>query len=298
MHNFGQQALNQWFDFDLFQQYFSPLKQMNGGSPYSFAFDGVEDCAWTIVEETDSTNCLLAEQCRSQPCGYSAIVIAQTQTAGRGQWGRSWTSEKGGLYLSWGFQTVISNDRLSLIPLAAAWGVAIGLQSWGIPVQLKWPNDLILAGRKLGGILVETKSLAGISPPIVLDGAEKPTTIGIGIGVNWNNHPPEPGIALSAYQQSQTADLTEKPGIQNLEHLTAIVLTGLIQGCKEWLNPARALADSITQYEALLSNRGQWIPIQGEMGQIVGITPTGSLRIQLPTQEICCAPGSLNLGYG
>ena len=281
-----------WFDLNRFHQYYSDRFSAN-------------PIVLRVVETIDSTNRLLAQQLleNKTTCFYQA-VIAQTQTAGRGQWGRTWTSEAGGLYLSLGFKDIpnailpnpvlpnsilpnsilnnpvltssIPNDRFSLIPLAVAWGVANGLRLEGIPVQLKWPNDLILQRRKLGGILVEKSSSA----------------IVIGIGINWKNHPPEPGIALQAYQKKEAM-----PAIETLEQLTAIVLAGVIYGYQEWLNPQHSLADCIDRYEAILSNRGQWIPLENQIGKVMGITPTGALRVQGEEIEFYFSPGTLQLGY-
>lgn len=266
-----------WFDLNRFHHYYSDRFSAN-------------PIVLSVVETIDSTNRLLTQQLLDNKTNYSyQAVIAQTQTAGRGQWGRTWTSEAGGLYVSLGFKDIpnailpnpvltspIPNDRFSLIPLAVAWGVANGLRLEGIPVQLKWPNDLILQRRKLGGILVEKSSSA----------------IVIGIGINWKNHPPEPGIALQAYQQKEPM-----PAIESLEQLTAIVLAGVIYGYQEWLNPQHPLADCIDRYEAILSNRGQWIPLKNQIGKVMGITPTGALRVQGEEIEFYFSPGTLQLGY-
>jgi BirA family biotin operon repressor/biotin-[acetyl-CoA-carboxylase] ligase len=273
-------AIYMWFNLNCFHQYYTDR----------FSLDPI---VLTVVETIDSTNRLLAQQLleNKTTCFYQA-VIAQTQTAGRGQWGRTWTSEVGGLYLSLGFNKILNqipnhiphnilnhipNDRFSLIPLAVAWGVANRLKIEGIPVQLKWPNDLILQRRKLGGILVETKSSSKII---------------IGIGINWDNHPPEPGIALQAYQHQESI-----PAIGSLEQLTAIVLAGIIDGCKEWLNPEQSLPHCIDRYEAILSNIGQWVPVGNQMGKVLGITATGSLRVQGEETELYFPPGTLQLGY-
>ncbi|MCX6091371.1 MAG: biotin--[acetyl-CoA-carboxylase] ligase [Candidatus Bipolaricaulota bacterium] len=77
-------------------------------------------------------------------------VVADEQTAGRGRHGRSWLSPTGGLYVTF----IVPND--GLIALRAGLATARAVEALSIPVRLKWPNDLIVAERKLGGILIET----------------------------------------------------------------------------------------------------------------------------------------------
>ncbi|MCX6100699.1 MAG: biotin--[acetyl-CoA-carboxylase] ligase, partial [Candidatus Bipolaricaulota bacterium] len=77
-------------------------------------------------------------------------VAADEQTAGRGRHGRSWLSPTGGLYVTF----IVPND--GLIALRAGLAAARAVEDLSIPVRLKWPNDLIVSERKLGGILIET----------------------------------------------------------------------------------------------------------------------------------------------
>jgi BirA family biotin operon repressor/biotin-[acetyl-CoA-carboxylase] ligase len=99
------------------------------------------------------------------------VVGADAQTAGRGREGRSWLSPLGGLYLS-----VLLRPRGSVasrLPLAAGVAVAEAVEEHGAKAELKWPNDVLLEGRKLAGILAEAASGT--------DGVE---WVVLGIGVN------------------------------------------------------------------------------------------------------------------
>ncbi len=78
------------------------------------------------------------------------IVLADEQTDGVGRRGRTWASPRGGFYASF----VVPRDPL--IAVRAGVAVARALEASSIPVQLKWPNDLCVLERKLGGILIET----------------------------------------------------------------------------------------------------------------------------------------------
>jgi len=111
------------------------------------------------IEETTSTQQearkLIAEGCAKT----GDIVIADEQTAGRGRFGRTWISPKGGLYV-----TVIHSAD-PLVSLKAGLAVVRALQSVGIKAGLKWPNDVLAENRKIAGVLIETDgehSLVGI----------------------------------------------------------------------------------------------------------------------------------------
>lgn len=107
-----------------------------------------------------STN-ILAKKLAEEGAPYGAAVIAANQTAGRGRLGKNWYSAAGkGLYCS-----IIVRPRLAVedypkITLAAGLGVALAIDRLaGVKVQLKWPNDIFIAGKKCGGILTESSSL-------------------------------------------------------------------------------------------------------------------------------------------
>ncbi|HBE19156.1 MAG TPA: biotin--[acetyl-CoA-carboxylase] ligase [Cyanobacteria bacterium UBA11149] len=142
------------------------------------------------------------------------LVIAAQQTAGRGQWGRQWQSEIGGLYLSLALTLKLQANHSSQLTFCSAWGIARVLREYGIPVFLKWPNDLILKDKKLGGILTETRVQQGYITQAV-----------VGVGINWCNCPPETGISLESFCQDQPS-----AKITSLAIVAAIVLYGLLAG--------------------------------------------------------------------
>jgi len=125
----------------------------------------------------DSTNRVLARMARrGAPVG--TVVIADRQEAGRGRFGRSWASPPGrNLYLSL-LLPADGGGRDGIVCLGAAAAAAETVESCapGAPSGLKWPNDVMLAGRKTAGILAET--VPGRADVLVL-----------GIGVNLNMEP-------------------------------------------------------------------------------------------------------------
>ena len=102
------------------------------------------------------------------------IVLAERQTAGRGRFGRLWASPKGGFYATFILpQVSIPSIRVGL-------AIHDALERLGVSTQLKWPNDLLVGEKKLGGVLVEEAHglyLAGVG--INLSMAPLPTAISI-----------------------------------------------------------------------------------------------------------------------
>jgi BirA family biotin operon repressor/biotin-[acetyl-CoA-carboxylase] ligase len=108
------------------------------------------------VAETGSTNADLLV--RIGTLTGPVLRIADNQTAGRGRAGRSWLSKPGAALmfsLAWPFKGPL--HKMSGLPMAVGVALAETIASLGVPVQIKWPNDLLRDGAKLAGILVETQ---------------------------------------------------------------------------------------------------------------------------------------------
>ena len=136
----------------------------------------------TVLEEVDSTNAALARLPAARR--HRHAMLAETQTAGRGRRKRSWHSPAGGniyLSLAWRFDTACGH--LSTLPLAVAVCLARALQRAGLRGHgIKWPNDILVGGAKLAGILVETQSPG---PQAI---------IGIGLNVRMPGHSADESI--------------------------------------------------------------------------------------------------------
>ncbi len=127
-----------------------------------------------VVASTASTNSDLLREARSgRTFARPVLLAAETQTAGRGRLGRSWRSAPGAsLTVSYGLCVARRLAELEGLSLVCGLAVRDALARHGVHVQLKWPNDVLVDGRKLAGILVEAHTLAASTVAIV------------GIGVN------------------------------------------------------------------------------------------------------------------
>ena len=116
---------------------------------------------WEYREETGSTNAdALAGFARD---GRQRVVFAERQTAGRGRRGRAWHSPRGAnLYCTVGLRKSLPPASQGLLSIVAGVALARALgRQCGTRIGLKWPNDLVAAGAKLGGILIESRADGG-----------------------------------------------------------------------------------------------------------------------------------------
>lgn len=130
-------------------------------------------------EQTDSTNRIARELALAgEPAG--TVVQAGRQSAGRGQYGRTFNSPAGGLYFSLLLHPDLPLEQRSLITLAAGLSCRDVLhERFSLDPLIKWPNDIYLGGKKIAGILCEQVSLH----PLPASSA----VVVIGIGINVNN---------------------------------------------------------------------------------------------------------------
>ena len=132
------------------------------------------ECGISVLLETESTNKCLTDLLGC-PELHKRVVLAEYQHGGKGRRGRRWASPFArGLYLSLGWRFDMAPASLNALSLASGVAVARALGRSGLSgVALKWPNDLMLADKKLGGILLEARSETAAACDVV-----------IGIGLN------------------------------------------------------------------------------------------------------------------
>lgn len=221
--------------------------------------------AVVLLDEVPSTLDVAHERAAAgAPSG--TLVLADRQTAGRGRGGRRWTSEAGaGLWLTL-VERPADATHLGALPLRLGMAAARALDPFAeAPVQLKWPNDLQVAGRKLAGILVEARWRAG-----------QPDWIAVGMGVNVRAPAGVPDAAGLAQARSR------------LEPLAALVPA--LHAAASTEGPlSRA---ELAEYASRDAARGRRC-VEPLQGTVQGITAEGELVIDTGGATALARAGSL-----
>lgn len=168
-----------------------------------------------ILEEIDSTS-LEARRLISSGVSLPLLLISKKQTKGKGRTGRAWESPVGNVYLSLAVDASNVSESFDLLPLHIATIIASWLEvQWSLRVTIKWPNDLLIGGRKIGGILCEALS----------DGANINQVL-IGVGINVKNSPELQEQTTCSLGQYRT-DLTSESCIDIATNLGRILQESL-----------------------------------------------------------------------
>ena len=199
------------------------------------------------------------------PAGGLAVVAAH-QRFGQGQRGRPWDSPVGGLWLSAAMPWPTALPDSASLPLAVAVGLALQLEALGALVQLKWPNDVLVGGRKLAGIL----------PRLRLRGAQV-RWAQVGLGLNGINHPPSGAISLAQALSQGPFHPKAKP-----QRLLKPVLAAL-----DWAQAMSPEPELVRlQAEARLYRPAEGLLHGGQIWQVAGLEADGGLRLQRPGASV------------
>jgi BirA family biotin operon repressor/biotin-[acetyl-CoA-carboxylase] ligase len=230
-----------------------------------------------IVEVTGSTNADLIARSRDGDDIAGAVLLAEHQTAGRGRGGRSWEGVRHGqIIMSVGIGADgVDEQHWGLVPLLAGVAAVDTLAPAGIDAGLKWPNDVLVDGAKIAGILAE---VASPQPVIVL-----------GIGLNVAVRPEEIGQpqATSVYQLGVEADRTD---------LVRDLLTRLGERIAQWRTGGTdALLDDYRARSATLGARvrAQLPGGRDIVGTAEGIDAQGRLCIGTETGSEVVSAGDI-----
>ena len=181
------------------------------------------------------------------------VVLVDEQTGGRGRSGRTWFSPyRMGVWMSVLLESGAPAERLAPLSVAAAVSVADALREFtGLDVRVKWPNDLLVGGRKLGGLLVESMQTAG----------ERVVSAVLGVGVNVSltedDFPAELAGAATSLQ------LEWRRPVARLDVLRATLL---------------ALEECFERYEreGIAGFRERWRELSSTLGREVTVVPSGA----------------------
>ena len=132
-----------------------------------------------FYETVDSTS-TLASELAEKGVAEGAVVISDSQIRGRGRLGRAWVSPPGvNVYMSVVLRPDVEHRDATLLTIMASVGCTAALRkATGLDIKIKWPNDLVISEKKLGGILIETR---------VAHGTIEYAIAGIGINVNMDS---------------------------------------------------------------------------------------------------------------
>lgn len=228
---------------------------------------------WNIFEfaELDSTMEYARRLLERRQIKTNMVIVAGEQTNGRGKYGRSWASPKGNLYSTVILQDKQSLEKIAQLTFVASLSIAKMLEAYGVPkpmIRLKWPNDVLLDGKKISGILLEVESDFNAGCSWVL----------IGIGLNLSSSPRE-GISYPVTSLREYRD--QELGTKKILKDFLLILQDLLERWREGF-------ESIRQEWITYSDRGQVIQIkhrvpEGEQtffARFMDVTPEGYLRVE------------------
>ncbi|MGH3508581.1 MAG: biotin--[acetyl-CoA-carboxylase] ligase [Nocardioidaceae bacterium] len=247
----------------------------------------VPDAMWTeveVVDESPSTNRALVERARKDP-GSGFVLLAEHQTAGRGRLDRTWTTPpRAGITMS----VLVRPDRVEAgrwpwLPLLAGLAVAAAVRKETlVPVELKWPNDVIVADRKLAGLLVERVESPGMSPAAV-----------IGVGINVSTAQDELPVPTATSLRLEGAHTTDRTVLVKAVLRT---LGGLLDSWqRDGGDPSRGLH---TAYLDACTTIGRDVEVHlptGETatGQASGVDDHGRLLVRTPAGQRAFGAGDV-----
>lgn len=217
-----------------------------------------------VVERCTSTNDLLLKE------NHAVLLAAEEQTAGRGRRGRRWHSAPGaGLTFSLGRRIRRPARELAALSLVAGVAAASALRTLGVrQAALKWPNDLVVDGAKLGGILVEARTAGS-------RGSDGSYAV-IGLGINCRR---TPGLAAKLGREvSFVNDFADVSRTVVLQSISSALLTALDAFEAGGLDALRA------EWEAMDAHAGQRLRVRLAGGRVVtgvagGLAEDGALRL-------------------
>ena len=230
-------------------------------------------------EEVGSTNDLAAAAAEAG-ASEGLVVVANTQSLGRGRMGRSWSSPPGaGLYVSVVLRP--GGSALRLLTIAAGVAIAEGVHAAsGLQTCLKWPNDVYVGSRKLAGILAEGGSSAGAVDHVVL---------GFGINIRRAAYPPDVVARATSLESELGRDVDR--GLVLAECLAALSNRyGMLQH-----GAADEVIAAWRRRAALYMGRAVEWDVDGgsRLGRAEGIDATGALVVRVGDQVVRVISGEV-----
>lgn len=217
-------------------------------------------------KETESTNIIAREIAGSVEEG--TVVIAESQTGGRGRMGRKWISPEGGIWLSIIVKPKIQPLYASRITFLAGVSVAKTIRSYGLQAKIKWPNDVLINGKKVCGILTEIEAEIDLIDFCVVG-------IGIDANVDTESFPDEAKETSTSLKKELGSGINRVEFVQKLlEEFESLYLKFQKDGFSPILEEWRNMSATI----------GEWVKITTQArtiyGEAIGVDSEGALVLE------------------
>ena len=189
------------------------------------------------------------------------VILAAAQSAGRGRLRRTWVSHHGNLYISFIY---LSPERDARLSYSVAVAIAETIASFGIHPTIKWPNDILVDGKKIAGTLIE------YSGDFVV----------VGIGINVNTNP-----TVDRYKTTKMDNYAEIPMNE--------LLARLMRNMDKWRrSDFRAVRSRWTELAACINCS---VKYQGEPAELIGINENGALVLRRGTRYLLVYGDEINV---
>lgn len=178
------------------------------------------------------------------------VVMAEAQSAGRGRYRRTWVSHHGNLYASFIYHAEERNPKLSYMVAVA---IAETILSFGITPSIKWPNDILIDGKKVCGVLIEYAGAFVI----------------VGIGINIKSNP--------TVAENKTTKLENYADVQKSE-----LLTRLMRNLDKWMRTD--FVNVRARWMELAAGLHKIVKYRDEAVELIGINDNGALVLRRDTE--------------
>lgn len=217
-------------------------------------------------KETESTNILARDMAGSVDEG--TVVIAESQTGGRGRLGRKWISPEGGIWLSVVLKPRMQPLYAPRITLLAGVAVAKTIRSYGLPAKIKWPNDVLINGKKVCGILTEIGAEMDSIQYVIVG-------VGIDANVDTETFPEEFRDSSTSLKSELGNDIDRVEFVQRLLlELEVLYMKFQKEGFSSIMEEWRIMSATI----------GEWVKITTQSrtmyGEAIGVDSEGALILE------------------
>lgn len=221
------------------------------------------------LDEVDSTN-TAAKKAAENGAVHGTLVVSERQTGGKGRRGRAWDSPRGtGIFMTLILRPNMAPVHASMLTLVAALAVADGIRECtGAESLIKWPNDIVMSGKKICGILTEMSA----DPDCI-----NYVAVGIGINVNMEEFPEEiRGVAASIFTET---------GKKTKRSLLISAVMAAFERYYEVFMKTTDMSGLLKDYNGKLANCGRTVRVLDPAGEYsgtaIGIDREGELLVEM-----------------